>query len=105
MAMDADLGRDVLRDVSRSFYLSLRFLPSGFREPMAVGYLLARLSDTIADAGTLPLEKREELLEALGREVERLGADAEGQSWEDFARGLQDQTRDAGLSEGERTLV
>ncbi|MGJ8724900.1 MAG: phytoene/squalene synthase family protein [Roseibacillus sp.] len=46
-----ELGRDVLRDVSRSFYLTLRALPSGMREATSVGYLLARASDTIADCG------------------------------------------------------
>lgn len=48
--MDRD-SNDILKSVSRSFYLSLRFLPKGFREPAGLGYLLARLSDTIADAG------------------------------------------------------
>src|SRR5210317_1980730 len=92
MAMDADLGRDVLRDVSRSFYLSLRFLPSGFREPMALGYLLARLSDTIADAGTLPME-------------ERLRTEVPGRRGTGLAKDLVDKTRDAGLSEAEHRLV
>jgi len=59
----ASLSREVLKDVSRSFYLSLRFLPAGFREPASVGYLLARLSDTIADAGSELVGVRQELLE------------------------------------------
>ena len=46
-----ELGKDVLRDVSRSFYLTLRALPAGMREATSVGYLLARASDTIADSG------------------------------------------------------
>nr|MBR9810877.1 squalene/phytoene synthase family protein [bacterium] len=49
--MNGDLSRKVLKDVSRSFYLSLRFLPKGFRAPTSIGYLLARASDTIADVG------------------------------------------------------
>lgn len=52
------LNTKVLKDVSRSFYLSLRFLPKGFRAPMSVGYLLARASDTIADAGELSVGER-----------------------------------------------
>lgn len=67
VAMNGDLSRKVLKDVSRSFYLSLRFLPQGFRAPTSVGYLLARASDTIADAGELGVEERRELL---GRFVE-----------------------------------
>lgn len=42
--------RRLLRAVSRSFYLSLRFLPAAAREPMSLAYLLARASDTLADA-------------------------------------------------------
>jgi farnesyl-diphosphate farnesyltransferase len=39
----------VLRSVSRSFYLSIRFLPAQLREPVALAYLLARVTDSIAD--------------------------------------------------------
>ncbi|MGC6426661.1 MAG: phytoene/squalene synthase family protein [Akkermansiaceae bacterium] len=55
--------------MSRSFYLSLRFLPKGFREPTSVGYLLARLSDTIADAGEELVGARKGMLEALREAV------------------------------------
>lgn len=41
---------DLLRSVSRSFYLSLRFLPAPMRDPVSLAYLLARFSDTVADA-------------------------------------------------------
>jgi farnesyl-diphosphate farnesyltransferase len=58
VALAADLSKKVLKDVSRSFYLSLRFMPEGFRAPTSVGYLLARASDTIADAGELSVEER-----------------------------------------------
>lgn len=47
------LTKKVLADVSRSFYLSLRLLPAGMREGTGVAYLLARLSDTLADAGAV----------------------------------------------------
>ncbi len=39
----------LLKSVSRSFYLSMRFLPAAMREPISVAYLLARAADTIAD--------------------------------------------------------
>jgi farnesyl-diphosphate farnesyltransferase len=39
----------LLRSVSRSFYLSLRFLPKALRDPLSLAYLLARATDTIAD--------------------------------------------------------
>ena len=38
---------DLLRGVSRAFYLTLRVLPRGLREPMGLAYLLARAADTI----------------------------------------------------------
>jgi farnesyl-diphosphate farnesyltransferase len=44
---------DILREVSRAFYLTLRALPSGVREPVALAYLLARAADTVADTPTL----------------------------------------------------
>ncbi|HBM77415.1 MAG TPA: farnesyl-diphosphate farnesyltransferase, partial [Verrucomicrobiales bacterium] len=60
----AELSTDILKAVSRSFYLTLRLLPSEFRAPLSLGYLLARLSDTIADAGALELAHRKRLLSA-----------------------------------------
>ena len=41
---------ELLRGVSRSFYLTLRVLPRGLREPVSLAYLLARAADTIADS-------------------------------------------------------
>jgi farnesyl-diphosphate farnesyltransferase len=38
-----------LRQVSRSFYLSLAILPRGLREPIGLAYFLARAADTVAD--------------------------------------------------------
>ncbi|MDP3618824.1 MAG: phytoene/squalene synthase family protein [Ramlibacter sp.] len=48
----------LLRRVSRSFYLSIRVLPAPLRLPIAVGYLLARAADTIADSSRLPPDVR-----------------------------------------------
>jgi len=56
--------RDLLRPVSRSFYLSLRVLPAALREPVSLAYLLARTTDTIADAGS-SLDRREILARVL----------------------------------------
>lgn len=58
----------LLKSVSRSFYLSLRFLPAEMREPVSLGYLLARFSDTLADAPGLPESERLARLEEL-REI------------------------------------
>jgi farnesyl-diphosphate farnesyltransferase len=50
------------RSVSRSFYLTLRFLPTVVREIACVAYLLARISDTLADTATIPAALRLHLL-------------------------------------------
>jgi len=52
------LRGEVLRSVSRSFYLSLRVLPKPLRDPLSLAYLLARATDTIADTPEPPLEVR-----------------------------------------------
>ena len=48
----------LLKRVSRSFYLTLRLLPGQIRESIALAYLLARLSDTLADGPTTEAEKQ-----------------------------------------------
>src|SRR6266513_6071273 len=48
------LQTTILRSVSRSFYLSIRFLPQQLREPIALAYLLARTTDTVADTTRIP---------------------------------------------------
>jgi farnesyl-diphosphate farnesyltransferase len=52
----------LLKGVSRSFYLSVRFLPVRIRLAIALGYLLARASDTIADSNQLPPAERINIL-------------------------------------------
>ncbi len=56
---------ELLRDVSRSFYLSLRVLPAPLRQPMGTAYLLARAADTLADTALLAPEQRLRQLHAL----------------------------------------
>lgn len=65
--------QDLLKSVSRSFYLSIRFLPEPMREPVALGYLIARLTDTIADAPGIDSEKRLELLEGIRKTIQNDG--------------------------------
>jgi farnesyl-diphosphate farnesyltransferase len=49
MMEEHELGGKLLAGVSRSFYLTLKALPGGLREPLSLAYLLARAADTIAD--------------------------------------------------------
>lgn len=58
------LLKEILKGVSRAFYLTLRILPGGLREPVGLAYLLARAADTIADTMALaPDERLARLLE------------------------------------------
>ncbi|MGV2291761.1 phytoene/squalene synthase family protein [Trinickia sp. YCB016] len=59
----------LLKGVSRSFYLTLRVLPAGMRDPVGLAYLLARAADTIADTSLISPEQRLELLLALRAQV------------------------------------
>lgn len=65
----AQLLGPLLKSVSRSFYLTLRILPAGMRDPVGLAYLLARAADTIADTSLIPPEKRMELLLSLRSQV------------------------------------
>lgn len=53
---------EVLKGVSRSFFLTLRVLPAPMRRGASVGYLLARTSDTLADTASLSTGVRLEWL-------------------------------------------
>ena len=56
---------DLLRQVSRSFYLSIAILPRELREPIGLGYLLARAADTVADTRLIARSERVKHLEIL----------------------------------------
>lgn len=62
MAAAEELLGPVLRDVSRSFFLTLRVLPKAVRRQIALAYLLARTADTIADTEIVPPDERVEKL-------------------------------------------
>jgi farnesyl-diphosphate farnesyltransferase len=59
----------LLREVSRSFYLTLRMLPGAVRPQIGLTYLLARATDTIADTRILPVDQRLEALQTLERRI------------------------------------
>ena len=59
----------LLKGVSRSFYLTLRILPEGMRDPVGLAYLLARAADTIADTSLIAPEQRLALLLSLRDQV------------------------------------
>jgi farnesyl-diphosphate farnesyltransferase len=65
-----ELQTAILRSVSRSFYLSIRFLPAQLREPVAFAYLLARTTDTVADTAQIPGTVRTETLKMLSNGIQ-----------------------------------
>src|SRR3989442_2036157 len=73
--MADDLLGDLLRQVSRSFYLSLAILPRPLREPIGLAYLLARAADTVADTRLIVREERVRHVQTL--RLASHGADAD----------------------------
>lgn len=65
MSARLHLETALLRSVSRSFYLSIRFLPAQLREPIALAYLLARATDSVADTTAISGLGRVETLKML----------------------------------------
>jgi farnesyl-diphosphate farnesyltransferase len=64
------LDAEILRSVSRSFYLSIRVLPVQLREPIALAYLLARTTDTVADTAQISANVRMETLKLLSNGIQ-----------------------------------
>ena len=60
----------LLRNVSRSFYLTMRILPAGMRAPVATAYLLARAADTLADTAALAPAQRLNALHLFRKQIE-----------------------------------
>src|SRR2546430_17549514 len=53
-----DLTSELLKRVSRSFYLSLAVLPASVRRILGLAYLFARAADTIADSRLIDRQER-----------------------------------------------
>ncbi len=88
--------QDILRRVARSFYLTLRLLPRSMRAEASLGYLLARATDTLADASTVDPERRVEILRAARASLDQpLFADYNASAW---VAGLQDPAERALLA-------
>ncbi len=70
-------GKHILPDVSRTFAISIRFLPGDLGRAVLTAYLLCRIADTIEDDNsTAPTERAELLEEFLRTLVDRDAADA-----------------------------
>jgi farnesyl-diphosphate farnesyltransferase len=58
----------ILKNVSRSFYLSLRVLPGSVRKQVSLAYLFCRAADTIADTPIFPHCRRLQILQAFRKQ-------------------------------------
>jgi farnesyl-diphosphate farnesyltransferase len=68
-ADERELLTTLLKEVSRSFYLTLRVLPRKVRSQIGLAYLLARATDTVADTELIPVEQRLKSLEQLRERI------------------------------------
>ncbi len=64
-----ELLTDLLKEVSRSFYLTLRVLPKPIGPQIGLAYLLARTTDTIADTEIVSIEQRLKMLQAFRERI------------------------------------
>lgn len=70
-------GKQILPDVSRTFAISIRFLPGDLGRAVLTAYLLCRIADTIEDDNSTPPDIRADLLgEFLRTLVDRDAAEA-----------------------------
>ncbi len=79
MSQGKDLTGELLKSVSRSFYLTIYWLPESMRAGVALGYMLARATDSVADTSEASPEVREAVLQAMGRAIAGTANDTERQ--------------------------
>ncbi len=108
MRASAPLLPELLQKVSRSFGLSIRLLPQALREPVGVAYLLARISDTVADSAAAPVAQRLALLEQLAQgwqdQASATTQDRLVRALGDFAPQVADAHEKALLAQGQACL-
>lgn len=88
----------ILKQVSRSFYLSLIVLPKAIRRQISLAYLFCRAADTIADTTLLPASERLQALDLFRRSFYESSTAGPDCTSLDAMLALQDVT------EGERRL-
>jgi farnesyl-diphosphate farnesyltransferase len=92
----------LLKNTSRSFYLTLRVLPGEIRSQIGLAYLLARTSDTIADTQLLALNQRVAALRAFGARIE--GSQRDLLDFRDFTRHQSSEAEQSLLENCESSL-
>ncbi|HJU06077.1 MAG TPA: phytoene/squalene synthase family protein [Nitrospiraceae bacterium] len=93
------LLEDLLKHVSRSFYLTLSVLPHAMRKPIGLAYLFARAADTIADTDLIDRYLRLQLLKMF-----RAQFAGDQLDWFDV-RAIQEAVAPHQVESSERTLL
>ena len=91
--------RDILKQVSRSFYLTLAVVPANVRDQIGLSYLFARAADTIADTDVIERAQRLQFLKQFRAQFagEQVGWDA--------VRGIQSALAPHQTDSAERVLL
>ena len=76
-ALNHALLHDLLKRVSRSFYLTLTVLPSTIRTQIGLAYLFARAADTIADSHMIDVTQRQRCLDLFREQFQPTGSSHE----------------------------
>lgn len=92
----------LLKAVSRSFYLSMVWLPPAMRRGIALGYMLARATDSVADTSTAAAGDRVEVLRRMGQAV---AGDLAEPELAELLRILRDEMADRQEKPAEATLL
>ncbi len=91
--------RDILKQVSRSFYLTLAVVPADVRDQIGLSYLFARAADTIADTDVIERAQRLQFLKQFKAQFA-----GEQISW-DAIRGIQAALAPHQSDSAERVLL
>ena len=98
-------NRQLLDKVSRSFGLSIRLLPPTLQEPVGLAYLLARSTDTVADATAVPVAQRLALLDSLQHAIDCPQDQPQlALALQNFARHIEDKHEQKLLHHGQAIL-
>lgn len=93
---------DLLKSVSRSFYLSMAWLPEEMRPGISLAYLLARATDSVADTSTASSDRRLDTLRLMGRAV---AGECMAEELAELRCRLGGAMADAQLKSAEKTLL
>jgi len=93
----------LLKDVSRSFNLTLSVLPASIRPQIGLAYLLARTTDTIADTQAVAVDKRLRALKDLRLRI--AGKDSDPVNFGELALGQGSPAERALLNQCEQSLA